>query len=87
MGTMYMFTIKLKIQSIHKTIYNQLQMSPTDADKVLVNSCTVYDYFLFFIKFLITLFQLTLTIQCWVYKIYTAFSINKETAVKWTIHQ
>lgn len=31
-------------------------MSPTDADKVLVNSCTAYDYFLFFIKFLITLF-------------------------------
>lgn len=31
-------------------------MSPTDADKVLVNSRTVYDYFLFFIKFLITLF-------------------------------
>lgn len=30
-------------------------MSPTDADKILVNSCTVYDYFLFFIKFLITL--------------------------------
>lgn len=30
-------------------------MSPTDADKVLVNSCTVYDYFLFFIKFLISL--------------------------------